>query len=422
MPHSLEALVAGLHDEDLGSVDLGPHHPAFPDFDRDEHARRWARFARLLDLHGLDAAVLTQEESIRYLTGYNSVVWAVGRWLPTALLATADPAQAVLMPSAFDVGAAAGTSWIATIDGHSDPTELPDKVAAHCRRLGVSESRIGMETGPGSVVMMPWQVAKGLVAVAGGEPVDLTRGLSALRIVKSVAELERIRTVVSATTRAYGAGIEAARVGMTEKELVSIVASRMHELGATAGTRPTFLNCVAGRARHAVVDAPASDHPMSEGDVVFLDGGGGADGYMSDIIRLIAIGEVAASSVHHAEIATEALDRTIEAVRPGATAHELFHAGLEVFRAAGVADVSAPLSGHGIGMELWERPFIRDHEADRSEDVHLRPGMTMSLEPLLFPADDQGLTGVFVLEHQVLVTPDGVEVLSRDVEAKLWRA
>jgi Xaa-Pro aminopeptidase/Xaa-Pro dipeptidase len=279
-----------------------------------------------------------------------------------------------------------------------------------------------METGVGSFVMMPWPVARALVDLADGEPRDITRGLSALRMVKSTAELARIRTVVSATTRGFGAGIEAAGVGMTEKELVAIVASRMHELGATAGTRPTFLNCVSGRARHAVVDAPASDHPMADGDVVFLDGGGGADGYMSDIIRLIGIGEVSGASIGYADVATEALHATIGTVRPGATAHELFHAGQAVFAEAGLADVSASLSGHGIGMEIWERPFIRDHSADVAEDVHLRAGMTMSLEPLLFPSDADGPAGVFVLEHQVLVTDDGVDVMSDEVEAKLWRA
>jgi Xaa-Pro dipeptidase len=422
MALTLESLVAAVHDEDPGLVDLGSHQPAFPDFARQEHERRWARFARMLEVHGLDAAILTQEEPIRYLTGYNSVVWGVGRWLPTALLATADPRQAVLLPSAFDAGAATGTSWVETVDGHLDPGELPGKIDQHCRRLGITSDRIGMETGRGSFLMMPWPVAKALVDIASGDPVDISMGISALRIVKSTAELDRIRTVVSATTRAFGAGIEAARAGMTERELVAVVASRMHDLGATAGTRPTFLNCVSGRERHAVVDAPASDQPMRDGDVVFLDGGGGSDGYMSDIIRLIGIGDVGSTSRDYAALALEALTQTIATVRPGALASDLFRSGHEVFAAAGLDEASGSLAGHGIGMEIWERPFIRDHSADIAEEVALRPGMTMSLEPMVFPSDDDGVVGIFVLEHQVLVTEDGVEVLSHETEAKLWPA
>ena len=53
--------------------------------------------------------MLTQEESVRYLSGYVSVIWAAGRWLPGVLIAPRDPRDAVLVPSAFDVGAATGT-------------------------------------------------------------------------------------------------------------------------------------------------------------------------------------------------------------------------------------------------------------------------------------------------------------------------
>jgi Xaa-Pro aminopeptidase len=69
--------------------------------------------------------VLTQEESVRYLSGYVSVIWAVGRWLPGVLIAPRDPRDAVLVPSAFDVGAATGTSWVGRIDGHPDADRQP---------------------------------------------------------------------------------------------------------------------------------------------------------------------------------------------------------------------------------------------------------------------------------------------------------
>ena len=90
-------------------LDLGEREPVWPDFPLAEYRRRYARLAALLDLQGLDAVVLTQEEPVRYLSGYNSVIWAVGRWLPTVFIAPKDPAQAVLIASQFDAGCAAGT-------------------------------------------------------------------------------------------------------------------------------------------------------------------------------------------------------------------------------------------------------------------------------------------------------------------------
>ena len=78
-----------------------------------------------MDAQGLDVLVLTQEEAVRYLSGYNSVVWAVGRWLPTVLVAARDPRQAVLIAAQFDAGCAAGTSWVGQVDTYHDAGEMP---------------------------------------------------------------------------------------------------------------------------------------------------------------------------------------------------------------------------------------------------------------------------------------------------------
>jgi Xaa-Pro dipeptidase len=418
----LDEALALLHDAELRPVDLGGRDPAYPDFPRAEHALRYARLSALLEAYDLDALVLTQEESVRYLSGYVSVIWAVGRWLPGVLIAPRDPRDAVLVPSAFDVGAAEGTSWVGRVDGHPDAAAIPDLVAGHLRRLGLRPDRVGMEAGPGAIVMLPWPTAQALAGVLGGAPVDATRLLSVLRMVKSEAELARIRRVVSATTAGYRAALEAAKAGMTERELVAVAASTMHREGVTAGTRPTFLNCVSGRDRYPLVDTVASDRPLAAGDVVFLDGGGGSDGYMSDIIRLIAVGRISPEAERHVEVAGAALEAVLAAARPGARVSELFAAGQAVFDGAGVGAFGGGLSGHGIGMEIWERPFVRDHTGDPAEDVTLRPGVTLSLEPILAPRDPGGLAGIFVFEQQVHVTAAGVEVLSGDLEARLWRA
>jgi Xaa-Pro aminopeptidase len=416
-----EAL-ALIHDETIHPADLGGREPAYPDFPLHEYRTRYARLTRLLQAHDLDALVLTQEETIRYLSGYVSVIWAVGRWLPGCMIATRDPREAVLLPSAFDTGAAEGTSWVGTVDGHPDPAAIPAMVDGHLRRLGLRRDRIGTETGPGSVVMLPWPVATALMDVLGGTPVDATRLVSTLRMVKSEAELDRIRHTVRATTAGYRAALQACRAGMTERELVAVASATMHREGISAGTKPVFLNCVAGRDRHPLVDTTASDRPFAEGDVVFLDGGGARDGYLSDIIRQVAIGRISDAAERYAEVAHSALEAVLAAVRPGRRVSELFAAGQDVFDREGLGASGGGLSGHGIGLELWERPFVRDHTGDPVEDVTLRPGMTLSLEPILLPHDEAGLVGVFVVENQVRVTPDGVEVLSGDLPTRLWRA
>jgi hypothetical protein len=71
---------------------------------------------------------------------------------------------------------------------------------------------------------------------------------------------------------------------------------------------------------------------------------------------------------------------------------------------------------------VWERPFIRRHD-DPGEDIALRPGMTLCLEPILMPVGADGaVAGVFVFEEQVAVTGDGHELLSDGLATTLWRA
>jgi ABC-type sugar transport system ATPase subunit len=140
----LDEALALLHDRDLAPVDLGGHHPAYPDFSRDEHSLRYARLAALLEAYDLDALVLTQEESVRYLSGYVSVIWAVGRWLagrPRVLLLD-EPTRGI------DVGARAQIYEIVqslTEDGTAVllvSSELEELLAIADRVLVLREGRL----------------------------------------------------------------------------------------------------------------------------------------------------------------------------------------------------------------------------------------------------------------------------------------
>lgn len=415
---ALEA-IAGI---DGAGLDLGERPPAWPDFPLDEYRARYARLAALMEREDLDALVLTQEEAVRYLSGYNSVIWAVGRWLPTVFVAARDPRRAVLIASQFDAGCAAGTAWAGTVDTYRAVEELPAKVAGHLAAAGARAGRTGFELGPGSIMALPRVVADEVIAQAGGPARDASRLISALRMVKSPAEIDRIRRSVRAATAGYRAGLDAAAAGMTEKELVAIIGAEMHRNGTTAGTKPLFVNCVSGRVRYPLVDSPASDNVLADGDIVFVDGGGACDGYVSDILRLIGVGQVRAEDRRYADVAAGATQAMIDAVRPGVRVSELLRAGAAHVAAEGLAEQVGAVAGHGIGLELWERPLITEHE-NPDDDVAVRPGMVLCLEPILAPPHpDGGLAGIFVFEQQVLVTAGGCEVLSADLEATLKAA
>ena len=434
---NIDAALATITGIDGTGVDLGERPAVWPDFPIGEYRRRYARLAALMEDQGFDALVLTQEEPVRYLSGYNSVIWAVGRWLPTIFIAARDPRQAVLLCSSFDAGCAAGTSWAGTVDTYRQAAELPAKVAQHLAAIGAAAGRTGFEFGPGTFMALPQHLASVLLGgqagrqggqAAGGQggqaeqlPRDAGLLISALRMLKSPLEIERIRRSVGAAVAGYRAGLEAATAGMTEKELVAIISSTMYRSGATAGTKPLFVNCVSGRARYPLVDSPASDNVIGDGDIVFVDGGGACDGYVSDILRLIGVGSLRPEDRRYAEVAAEATQVMVDAVRPGVRVSELIGAAASHVAAAGLDEQVGEIAGHGIGLELWERPLVRVHD-DPDDDVAVQPGMVLCLEPILAPPHPAGgLAGIFVFEQQVLVTEGGCDVLSGELPARLWQ-
>jgi Xaa-Pro aminopeptidase len=325
----------------------------------------------------------------------------------------------VLFGSVFDGGCAAGTAWTQTT-GYTEMESLPTLVAQHLARLNVAPRAVGVEYGPGSIMNVPQFIARDLLGLAGDPPRDASPLVHALRMIKSPAEVERVRRAVASAAAGYQAGLDAAKPGMTEKELVAVIAATMFATGSTAGTRPVFVNSVSGRERYPLVDTPASDRRIAAGDVVFIDGGAASDGYVSDILRLIGVGPLRAEDRRYAEVAAAATTAMVAAVRPGVRVSDPLHAAQADVAAAGAGTPVGVVAGHGIGLELWERPLIKEH-ADPDEDVTLRPGMVLCVEPILAPPHpDGGLAGIFVFEQQVLVTEAGCEVLSAALPARLW--
>jgi Xaa-Pro aminopeptidase len=154
---------------------------------------------------------------------------------------------------------------------------------------------------------------------------------------------------------------------------------------------------------------------------VFIDGGGPTRGYMSDIIRIGAVGDVGAEAEAWMSSAVAANAAMRRAARSGTTASALYEAGRSAYVDAGFGESAGSLFGHGIGLEVWERPFIQRHD-DLREDVRLRPGMTLCLEPMLAPVDENGaLRGLFVVEDMVAVTEGDADVLSEGLDREFAR-
>jgi Xaa-Pro aminopeptidase len=143
---------------------------------------------------------------------------------------------------------------------------------------------------------------------------------------------------------------------------------------------------------------------IEEGDTVVVDFGGRWHGYCSDTTRTFAVGEPSADvAAAYAVLATaQAAGRA--AVRPGATGEEVDRATRAVIEDAGYGQYFIHRTGHGIGLEVHEHPYIVTGNAEP-----LEPGMTFSIEPGIYVAGRFGMR----IEDIVACTDDGIDELNR---------
>ena len=124
-----------------------------------------------MDASGFDALILTQEEAVRYLSGYNSVVWAVGPLAADGARRHPRPAPTpMLFGSVFDGGCAAGTAWTADRRLHRDGASCPRWSPRTWRDSACRPNAVGVEYGPGSVMNVPQFIAAGSCCGCASDP------------------------------------------------------------------------------------------------------------------------------------------------------------------------------------------------------------------------------------------------------------
>jgi Xaa-Pro aminopeptidase len=137
---------------------------------------------------------------------------------------------------------------------------------------------------------------------------------------------------------------------------------------------------------------------------VVMDFGGQLAGYFSDTTRTVAVGEPPEGFEQAYAVVRAAQAAAVEGVRPGVPAQEIDRTARAIVDAAGFGDRFIHRTGHGIGLEVHEPPYIVE-----GDETTLEPGMTFSVEPGIYL---EGRFGIRI-EDIVTVTEDGVDRLNR---------
>ncbi len=191
------------------------------------------------------------------------------------------------------------------------------------------------------------------------------------------------------------------RPGRTEAEVGADITAAIVAEGHTAAEFVIVGSGPNGASPHHDV----SDRVIQAGDVVVVDIGGPIpEGYNSDCTRTYSVGEPADAEVREAyAVLQEAQRRAVETVRPGATAAAIDAAARDTLADAGLAELFIHRTGHGIGLDVHEEPYLMG-----GNDLPLEPGMAFSVEPGVYRSGRWGAR----IEDIVVVTADGVEPLN----------
>ncbi len=358
-------------------------------------ARR-ERLAPVLASAGVGALIVGPGSDLRYLTGYAAL--ALER--PTLLVVRADGAARLVAPLLEEHRARGEVEdpavEIVTYGELDDPYApisdvlggLPHPEVAFGDQLWTMFTLAVQQREPG----LRWRTAAPLLAE--------------LRSRKDASELSALARVGAAIDRVHLRVPDVLAVGRTEREVADDLAAMIREEHDTVD----FV-IVAGGPNSASPHHEPGERVLRSGDVVVVDIGGKLDGYSSDMTRTYVLGEPPEGFL----AAYAALERAhaagVAAVRPGVTAAEVDAAARAVLEEAGLGEAFLHRTGHGIGLDTHEAPWI--FASDRTV---LEEGMTFSVEPGFYLAGHAGAR----IEDIVGVTADGVRLLN-EVDRSLRR-
>jgi len=358
-----------------------------------DYLQRIRRLTESLSAHGLDGVILLPGPNLRFCTGLSFHL--MGR--PTLAILTVDRPPFLLVPE-LERSKAEGNTVGAKVSTYGeDVASRQTAFAGAAATLDLAGRRMGVEP-----LRMRWLEERLLEEAAPGVRLEGAEAvLEPIRAEKAADEIAAIERAVGVAQTALEQTLPAIRLGMSELELASELTLQL--LRAGSETELPFSPIVASGPNTALPHAIPTARPLQSGDLLILDWGATVDGYISDLTRTFGLGALEAEwkRIHAVVVDANAAGRA--AAGPGVACRTVDAAARAVIEAAGYGPAFIHRTGHGIGMEAHEAPYIRS-----DNDAVLQRGMTFTVEPGIYLA---GRGGVRV-EDNLVITSDGATTLS----------
>lgn len=354
-------------------------------------AGRIASLQAALGEEAVSALVVTHSPNVRYLCGFTGS--------HSSLLVGAD--DAVLVTDGRYGAQAEAELAAAEVDVELVVTSDPAAVALKDRVAAWPTVAIESTTS--------WAEVRATAQEWGREPLPLDGAVESIRAVKDPDEVVALRRAVELADACLAAVIARCDPGTTEAELALALEWEMRTSGAAA---TSFDTIVASGAHAALPHASPRGVAVGSGRMVVVDFGCVLDGYCSDCTRTICWGDPGPELARVWDVVAAAQDAARAAVAPGVATRDVDAAARAVIVDAGYGDAFAHGTGHGVGLEIHERPRL----TPRSDEV-LEAGMVVTVEPGIYLSGSGGVR----LEDMVVVTSSGCETLTTSPREMLVR-
>jgi Xaa-Pro aminopeptidase len=347
-----------------------------------EHAERRLLVASDLAGRQLDGLLVSSSANIRYLTGFTG----------SDGLLLLLPGQAVLFTDPrYGLQAAGEVDCKVRVERGSLPLAVTKWIRG--KRMG----RLGLE---GANLTHEAFLALDGRAPARLKLVPTSDLVETRRMVKSPREIGLIRRSVLTNAEAFVQTIPLIRPGISEIDLAAELDYRMRKLGAE---KPAFDSIVASGARSALPHASPTSKTLAANELLLIDMGALRDGYSSDMTRMAFLGRPSSKVRRLYRAVLEAQLAAIAAVRENVTAEAIDRAARRVLGQHGLERAFVHSTGHGLGLEVHERPRL-----GRKDRTRLQAGMAITIEPGVYLQEFGGIR----IEDTVVVTRNGCEILT----------
>jgi Xaa-Pro dipeptidase len=358
-----------------------------PNDDRREYQDRQGAAARALETIECDALLSTPGTNLRYLTGLT-----IHRMLRLCAHVLPREGGAFMVAPAFEESnvrrVMSEGDFVGWDESHDPYRLLAERLTA---RFG-ADLKLGIEP-----TTWFWMAERIRAALPRARLVDAGPVLDRMRSIKSPHELDRIRQAGELAEAAVHVARLHLREEMTELEAAETLIDAVktddgfHEPLVQFGPNSAIPHATAGHRR------------LERGDMVLFDLSGMVGGYLSDITRMTTFGDATTEMKKVFDIVLEAQQAAIAKAAPGVPCQELDRAARQVITRAGYGEFFTHRTGHGLGLDIHEPPFLVE-----GNTAPLEPGQVVTIEPGIYLPGKFGVR----IEDDIVITARGCEVLT----------